>query len=112
MKLLSKRFAEQNYQEFIWFDIEFTANGLDKPARAIKGILNLQDLFGEPKMRFNWTIDEPIKQGETIVERGTGFKYNQFIDSHQWVRATDLENMTASFAVKSILYQDGSRRDF
>jgi len=112
VKLLSKRFAEQNYQEFIWFDIEFTANVLDKPARAIKGILNLQDLFGEPKMRLNWTIDEPIKPGETIVERGTGFEYNQFIDSHQWVQATDLENMTASFVVKSILYQDGSRRDF
>jgi len=112
VKLLKKRYAEQDYQDFIWFDIEFTARGLDKPARAINGVLNLQDLFGEPRMRINWTIDEPIKPGETVVERGTGFEYNQFLGSHQWVRATKLQNMTASFVVKSILYQDGTRRDF
>ena len=112
VKLLRKRFAEQDYQDFIWFDIEFTAKGLDKPARAIRGVLKLQDLFGEPHMMLNWTIDEPIKPGQTLVEKGSGFKYNQFIDAHQWVRATDLQNMTASFIVKSILYQDGSRRDF
>lgn len=112
VKLLNKRFAEQEYEEFIWFDIQFTAEGLDKPARAIKGVLNLQDLFGEPKMRINWTIDQPTKPGQTLVEEGTGFEYNQFMDEHKWVRATDLSNMTASFTVRSILYQDGSRRDF
>ena len=112
VRLLRKRFAEQEYQEFIWFDIEFTAGGLDKPARAIKGVLNFQDLFGEPRMKMNWTIDAPVEPGQTVTEKGTGFKYNQFIDSHQWVRATDPQNMTASFAVTSILYQDGSRRDF
>lgn len=112
VKLLSKRFAEQDFQEFIWLDIEFTADGLDKPARAIKGVLRLQDLFGEPKMSIKWTIDEPIDPGKAIAEKGTGFKYNQFIDSHQWVRATALQNMTASFTVNSILYEDGTRRDF
>jgi hypothetical protein len=112
VKLLSKRFAEQDYQKFIWLDIEFTANGLDKAARAIKGVLKLQDLFGEAHMKINWTIDKPIEPGQAVIEKGTGFKYNQFSDSHQWVRATDLQNMTASFLVRSILYQDGSRRDF
>jgi hypothetical protein len=112
VKLLSKRFAEEDYQEFIWFNIEFTAEGLDKPLRAIKGVLNLQDLFGEPRMRLNWTLTKPVNPGEAVVERGMGFKYNQFLDSHQWVLATDIRDMTASFTVKNILYEDGSRRDF
>ncbi|HUT55942.1 MAG TPA: hypothetical protein VM658_21300 [bacterium] len=112
VKLLGKRFSNQNYQQFILLDMEFTAKGLDKPARAIKGVLNLQDLFGEPKISINWTIDELMMPGQTFVKKGTGFEYNQFIDSHNWVRSTDLQNMTASFVVMSILYQDGSRRDF
>ncbi len=101
VKLIGKRFSQQDFQDFIWFDIEFIAKGLDKPARAIKGVLKLQDLFGDPRMRINWTIDQPANPGQAVVEKETGFKYNQFIDSHQWVRATDLQNMTASFVVTS-----------
>jgi len=112
VKILGKQYDRQEYQDFVWFDLELKADGLDKPARAIKGVLNLQDLFGEARMRINWTIDEPIEPGETIVEKGVGFEYNEFMDSHRWVLATDLNNMTAGFTVKSILYQDGTRLDF
>lgn len=112
VRILRKRYAEQDYQNYIWFDLEFTAAGLDKPARAVKGVLHLQDLFGEPKMNLNWSIDEPLAPSATVAEKGTGFKFNQFMSEHQWVRATELSNMTASFTVHSILYSDGSRRDF
>lgn len=111
VRLLKKRFAEQDYQEYIFFDVEFTATGLDKPARAIKGVLHLQDLFGEARMNINWTIDVPLAPGQSSTEKGTGFKFNQFIESHQWVRSTDLGNMTASMTVTSVLYQDGTRLD-
>jgi len=112
VKLLNKKFTEQEYQEFIFFDIEFKAIELDKPARAIKGTLNLQDIFGDAKFRIGWTINDPMKPGEIIVEHGTGFKFNQFIGSHQWVRATELKDMTVSFTVKNILYQDGTHQEF
>lgn len=111
VRLLRKRFTEQDYQDYIFFDLEFTATGLDKPSRAIKGVLHLQDLFGESRMNINWTIDVPLSPGESTTEKGAGFKFNQFIDSHQWVRSTDLENMTASMTVTSVLYQDGGRLD-
>lgn len=112
VRLLKKRFAEQDYQDFIFFDIQFTASGLERPSRAIKGVLNLADLFGEPHMQINWTIEQPISPGSVIVENDTGFKFNQFLDAHQWVRSTDLENMTATFTARSILYKDGTRQDF
>ena len=111
VKLLNKRFAEQDYQDYIFFDIQFEAIGLDKPARAIKGKLNLQDLFGETKLRIGWTIEKSINPGRKVIEKGTGFKFNQFMDDHQWARTTNLKNMKATFTVKSIIYKDGSQRD-
>jgi hypothetical protein len=112
VKVLRKRFAEREYQEYVFLDIEFTAGGLDKPARSIKGTLHLTDLFGEVKLSLGWTIDDPIAPGATATERGSGFKFNQFMDDHQWARNTDLANMAATYTVQSILYQDGTRRDF
>lgn len=112
IRLLQKRFAKQNYQDYIFFDVQYEAVGLVKAARAIKGRLQLKDLFGEVKMTIGWTIDSGLVPGQVAVERGTGFDYNQFMDEHQWVNSTPLENMTSSFEVISILYTDGTRQDF
>ena len=112
VSLLRKRYGELDYQNYIWFDVQFTAKGLDKPARAIKGALQLTDLFGEQQFSLGWTIDKPIKPEESQTEKGSGFKYNQFLDKHQWVRATSLENMKARFRVDEILYEDGTSRKF
>jgi len=112
VNLIHKDFTKQEYQEFIFFNLQYTASGLDKPARAIKGLLNLNDLFGERKFALRWTIDKPIKPGETIEEKGQGFKFSPFVDSHQWVRNTQISDMKTTFTVSSILYQDGTRKDF
>ena len=110
--LLSKRLSEQKYEKMVIFDIEFVAATLKKPSRAIKGTLNINDLFGEKQMGIGWTIDRPLNPGERMVESGTGFKYNQFMDRHNWVKNTDRENMAVTFTVESVLYEDGSREDF
>lgn len=110
--LLKKTFSNQDYQDFVFMDIVFTAKGLDKPSRAIKGTLILTDLFGEQKFALKWTIEKPLTPGGNYNEKGSGFKYNQFTDSHQWVRSTDKENMKLKFIVDSIIYEDGALRDF
>ena len=112
LRLLDKRFVNQKYQDYVFFDIEFTASKLQKPARAIKGTLNINDLFGARQFGISWTLDKPINPGESIIEAGQGFKYNQFTDKHQWVRSTDRGNMAVTYTVESILYQDGTREDF
>ncbi|TJY58885.1 hypothetical protein E4T66_14905 [Sinimarinibacterium sp. CAU 1509] len=110
--LLRKQYAKQDYQDYVFFDITFNAKGLDKPARAIKGVLTFMDLFNEPKFALKWTIDKPISPGASYTERGSGFEYNQFKDDHQWVRNTEKDNMKIKFRVDSILYQDGTTRTF
>ena len=112
VKLLRKQFTEQDYQEYIFFDFEYTASGLDRPVRAIKGVMQIQDLFGETKLPIGWTIDEPLSPGSRHVEKGKGFEYNQFRSEHSWVRSTDLEDMKAVYRVTSIIYADGTRLDF
>jgi hypothetical protein len=111
VKLLNKHLTKQDYQDFIFFDVEWHATGLTKAARAIKGILQLQDLFGQTKMKVNWTIDKPLAPGEVFVEKGTGFRYNMFMSDHQWVNGTDLTNMKAVFAATNIIYQDGTTEE-
>lgn len=110
--LLGKRLSEQKYEKMVVFEIEFVATNLKKPARAIKGTLNVNDLFGEKQMGIGWTIDRPLSPGERMVESGQGFKFNQFMERHNWVKNTERENMAVTFTVDSVLYDDGSRDDF
>ena len=109
VRLLTKRISTQDYQEFVFFDVEWRATGLKKAARAIKGVLYFQDLFGETKMKMGWTVDQPLAPGGTFVEKGAGLRYNQFMSDHQWIKSTDLTNMKASFVASQIIYQDGTR---
>ena len=63
VSLVSKRLIDQNYGKFLVLDMDITANGLDRPARSIKGLLIFTDLFDEPKIKIEWTIDEPVEPG-------------------------------------------------
>jgi hypothetical protein len=110
--LLSKRLTKNGYEDFVVTDLEFAATGLDKPARAIKGVLLFNDLFGEPQFQLEWTINDPIEPGQVQRTTSEGFEYNQFKDQHQWVANTAAKDMRLAYRVSSIIYADGTRRDF
>jgi hypothetical protein len=112
IKILNKRVEKAKYEENIWFDIEWTPIKLKKPARSIKGAIEFCDLFGEVHFRIGKTINNPLKPGESIMEKGIGFEYNQFKNEHIWVRQTDLKDMTFKFRVTNILYEDGEREEY
>lgn len=115
--LTNKRFQESDwqrniYEDAIWFDVSWDTSNLKKPTRAVKGVLIIGDLFGEPKLRLRWTINQPLTPGAGYSETSVGFEYNQFTDSHKWLRATDLKDMTFRFEVTDIIYQDGTQESF
>lgn len=112
VNLLAKRQVKQKYDEMIVLDMDVSASGLDRPARAIKGVLKVTDLFGDEKVRINWDFDNVVTPGSVVRERGNGLKYNQFRDQDRWLAATEQQNMKVVFTVKSILYEDGTRKDF
>ncbi len=111
-KVTNKRYEKYKYDDNIWFDITWDTKNLKKKTRAVKGLLIFADLFGEPKFMINKTINDPLSPGQLHKEDGVGFEYNQFKDSHKWMRSTDLEDMTFRFEVKSIIYTDGTREEF
>ena len=109
--LTNKRFQNSDfskgvYEDAIWFDINWDTSKLKRKTRAIKGILVLGDIFGEPKFRINMTINDPLIPGKNYTQQGIGFDYNQFTESHKWVRFTELKDMTFAFEVKDIIYAD------
>jgi hypothetical protein len=115
--LVNKRFQDSNahagiYDDAMYFDVDWNTGGLPRPIRAVKGVLIVSDLFGEPKLSIQWTINSPLTPGEPYHETGVGFDYNQFINEHQWMRSTDLSDMTFKFRAESIIYQDGTKEDF
>jgi hypothetical protein len=115
--LSNKRFRESNtrlriYDDAIYFDVDWNTSGLPRPTRAVKGVLIISDLFGEPKVSIQWTINKPLTPGESYPETGMGFEYNQFKNEHQWMRSTELSDMTFKFRVESIIYQDGTQENF
>jgi hypothetical protein len=97
-----------SFEDHIWFDCAYTLSRDAKPTRAVKGVLEFADLFGEVRFRIQTTLNDPLTPGEPLVRSGIGFSYNQFLDEHQWMLVTDLKDMRCSFVVSNVLYGDGT----
>lgn len=115
--ITNKRFDPSNarggkFEDNIWWDAEYTAAGLQRPARSIKGVLKFCDLFGDPRFQVRVTIDDPIKPEGKLKVEGVGIEYNQFLDQHKWLLSTELSNMTFKFEVETVLYEDGTAERF
>jgi hypothetical protein len=74
--------------------------------------MSIANVFGEPQLSINSIIDVPLEPGNPYVEKGVGFKYNQFMDSHRWVRSASKGDMRLIFVPKAIIYADGTEEDF
>ena len=108
----NKRYREHEYDKHIWFDVTWDTKNLKKKTRAVKGVLIFADLFGEPKFLVKKTINDPLFSNQSHIEDGIGFEYNQFKDSHKWMRSAELKDMTFQFKVESIIYSDGTMKEF
>ncbi|MEM0513937.1 hypothetical protein WCN91_00545 [Pseudoalteromonas sp. YIC-827] len=108
----NKSYKKYKYDEAITFDVTWDTSELDKPTRAIKGILIFSDLFGESQFRIRTTINNPLSPKTFFTETGIGFDYNQFKDSHNWMLVTDVKDMKVTFDVQNVIYADGTSESF
>lgn len=100
------------WEDVVTWDARYDFSKLPKSARAIKGILEFTDLFGESKFMLKSTINEPVAKGGEHTSKGTGFRYNQFSAPEQWVRATDVKDMRVVFRVQQVIYADAEQAEF
>ena len=113
----NKRYDPSNpsagtFEDHIWFDCIYVLASDAKATRAIKGVIEFADLFGDVKFRLNTTLNEPLTPGQSLPQPGVGFTYNQFMAEHQWMLATTLKDMKSSFKALNILYADGASESF
>lgn len=111
IEVMNKRYDSSDFQNFVWFDTTYNPVGIIKPARAVKGTIEFADLFGEVKFRLNSTINQTLTPGSDYTEKGVGFSYNEFMDSHIWMRNTAIQDMKITFRVHSIIYVDGTSEE-
>jgi len=111
-KVLNKGIKGQEYNKFLWFDLELIPNTLKKPTRSVKGILLFCDLFGEMRFQISGTFNDKITPEASYIKKGIGTDYNRFLDDLNWLKDTDLKDMTFRFRVVSIIYEDGERVDY
>jgi hypothetical protein len=112
LSVSNKRYDHGDYEDHIWFDCTYTLSTASKPTRAVKGAIQFSDLFGDVKFRLLVTVNDALSPGRPLVNPGIGFTFNQFMGEHQWVRATNLDDMKCSFAVSNVLYSDGTSEVF
>jgi hypothetical protein len=99
--------SASRYQGLMTFECSYE-NTSEKDIRAFTGDIVFQDLFGKEIFRSSITISDPIQAGQRATWAGT-VKYNQFMDSHQRLRATELRDMNVVWLPSSIIFSDGTR---
>jgi hypothetical protein len=100
------------YEDHILFDCYYTLSSASKRTRAVKGVLEFADLFGEVIFRLNATLNFALEPGKTVAQEGVGFTFNEFLPEHQWMLATDIKDMVVNIRVLSAIYADGTSENF
>lgn len=89
-----------------WFDIVFAVNNTtDQDIRAVRGVADFEDLFGDVIWRVNLRISDPLQAGETITWNGS-VDYRMFNDSHRRMKNMRSQDMTVVFREVEVIYED------
>jgi hypothetical protein len=112
LAVYEKGFVESNWRANQYKDlvtIECTyENKSSRDIRAFTGTIRFNDLFDRKLFESSITISDPVAAGTRGTWSG-GIEYNEFVDEHQALRNTPLENMKVVWLPASILFADGSR---
>ena len=102
--VLDKGFKAGIYGDYITLKIEFK-NITDKYIKGVKGAIKFYDIFGDKITNIGISYDKGIPAGETKLWKGV-IDYNQFRDSDEKLRATDLENLKYDWEIEKIIYSE------
>jgi hypothetical protein len=95
-----------------WLSLRFICkNNLEKPMRAVKGVVVFYDLFDEEWWRIDLTVTEPLEPGEYVPCFGK-VDYRSFSDAPRKAKNTDPKDIIVVFEVSQVLYRDGAKESF
>ena len=108
VSLVAKKNRTAGYREFIELQVAYK-NSSEKNISGIKGKMIFKDIFGDVILSLNDSMDHSIKAGETYVSKGSGLDYNQFMDEHKKLYATDFEKIKFEYAPEVVIFTDGTK---
>lgn len=109
--LINKKNTEQEYgQKFISLDIAYQ-NKSEKEIAGIKGVLKINDIFGDTIKNYSWSYDDGVPANQTITDKNMGVEINRFSDEDSKLWNTDYEKLKSKFEVSTIIFKDGSKVD-
>jgi len=94
-------------RRFVALDLEYV-NKTDKDVRAVKGTVNLVNVYGEPVIAFDWTYDGPISSKHTVVQHNAGLPINTSVEPQVELWDTDYDKLRFTFEIKTIIFKDGT----
>jgi hypothetical protein len=94
-------------RKFVAMDLQY-ANKTDKDIQAVKGKVNLVNVYGEPVITFDWAYDRPITSKHTVVEHNAGIVINTAVDPQVQLWDTDFDKLKFTFEIKTITFKDGT----
>ena len=109
--LAGKRNHEGEYgKKFVALHVAYE-NKTDKDIQGVKGVLHINDIFGDKILNVRWSYDRGVPAHKRTVETNSGLDLNRFNDSHMKLWNTDLDKIKSNFEVQTIIFKDGTRLD-
>ena len=97
---------ENGFQSWNTFLMDAKNSG-DKAIRGFKGSLIVNDMFGDKIASLEIKEDTVIQAGQDLLYP-TAYYYNQFMDSDQKLKNTDIDKMKFVWNPEMIVFTDGS----
>ncbi|MDD5688650.1 MAG: hypothetical protein PHQ76_00010 [Caldisericia bacterium] len=107
VELIQKSYVKGDFEDFITIKFRLT-NKTEKDIKGIKGTIIFYDIFDSEIYRTTLSYDEGISKNSSEVWTGS-IAYNQFMEEHQKLKNTELENLKLKWEPSVIIYQDGSK---
>jgi len=114
VKLINKGFQAADiykgtYQDYITMKFELT-NKTGKDVKGVQGNTIFYDIFDNQIYQSTFSYDQGIVANGTATWDAS-MEYNQFMDDHQKLKTTDLENLRLEWVPEVIIYSDGTREE-
>jgi|SRR5579859_7147957 len=94
-------------RKFVALDLQY-ANKTDKDIQAVKGTVNLVNVYGEPVIAFDWAYNRPITSKQTVVERNARIFISTSVEPQVALWDTDYDKLKLTFEIKTITFKDGT----
>jgi len=104
--LYDKGFDNSDWQKYLVYHIAFE-NKSNKDIRAIKGTIQINDLFDTEIKSIDLVEDSGIPSGKTVKKTYTT-NYNQFEDSDKRLNSKNIKDLKTIWKPVKIIFSDGS----